>query len=140
MNEMYPGITRGKLAKQTGCNAETIRYYEKIGLMPEPARSATGYRQYNPEHKQRLQFIMRGRELGFVIEDLKSLLELVDRKIVSCSEVSQLARIHLESVRQKITDLQRIENALGQTLRSCSRKNVPECPVIDALFLGVDHV
>ena len=133
------GITRGKLAKRTGCNAETIRYYEKIGLMPEPVRSATGYRQYNQEHEQRLQFIMRGRELGFAIEDLKSLLELVDRKIVSCGEVSRLAGTHLESVHQKITDLQRIEVALSKTLRSCSGKDVPECPVIDALFLGTDH-
>lgn len=130
------GITRGKLAKRTGCNAETIRYYEKIGLMPEPARSATGYRQYDQEHEQRLQFIMRGRELGFAIEDLKSLLELVDRRVVSCGEVSRLARIHLASVHQKISDLQRIEDALSKTLRSCSGENVPECPVIDTLFLG----
>ncbi|MFT6791689.1 MAG: MerR family mercuric resistance operon transcriptional regulator [Cellvibrionaceae bacterium] len=133
-------VTRGKLAKLTGCNVETIRYYENIGLMPEPARSATGYRQYKPEHEQRLQFIMRGRELGFAIEDLKSLLELVDRKIVSCGEVSKLARIHLESVHRKISDLQRIEEALSKTLRSCSEENVPECPVIDALFLGTDQV
>ncbi len=132
------GVTRGKLAKRTGCNAETIRYYEKIGLMPEPSRSTTGYRQYNQEHEQRLQFIMRGRELGFAIEDLKSLLELVDRKVVSCGEVSRLARIHLASVHQKISDLQRIEDALSKTLRSCSGENVPECPVIDALFLGTD--
>lgn len=134
------GITRGKLAKRTGCNAETIRYYEKIGLMPEPVRSATGYRQYSQEHEQRLQFIMRGRELGFAIDDLKSFLELVDRKIVSCGEVASLARLHLESVHQKISDLQRIEDALSKTLESCSGENVPECPVIDTLFLGTDRI
>jgi MerR family mercuric resistance operon transcriptional regulator len=69
---------------------------------------------------------------------LKSLLELVDRKVVSCGEVSRLARIHLASVHQKISDLQRIEDALSKTLRSCSGENVPECPVIDALFRGMD--
>lgn len=131
-------LTRGELAKKTGCNLETIRYYEKIGVMPEPSRSAAGYRQYDQSHEQRLQFIMRGRELRFAIEDLKSLLELVDRKIVSCSEVSKLARIHLESVHQKISDLKRIEDALSKTLLSCSGKDVPECPVIDALFLGAN--
>lgn len=133
------GITRGALAKRTNCNAETIRYYEKIGIMPEPSRSAAGYRQYDQSHEQRLQFIMRGRELGFMIEDLKSLLDLVDRKVVSCSEVSRLAKEHLQSVHKKITDLKRIEDALSKTLHACSGKDVPECPVIDALFLGVDR-
>jgi MerR family mercuric resistance operon transcriptional regulator len=131
------GITRGELAKKTGCNSETIRYYEKIGIMPEPSRSAAGYRQYDESHEQRLQFIMRGRELGFMIEDVKSLLDLVDRKAVSCGEVSQLAKEHLTSVRLKINDLKRIENALDNTIVSCSGKDVPECPLIDVLLLGV---
>ncbi|WP_288356110.1 helix-turn-helix domain-containing protein [uncultured Cycloclasticus sp.] len=129
-------ITRGELAKRTGCNLETIRYYEKIGLMPDPSRSKAGYRQYDQNHLKRLQFIMRGRELGFTMEDLKSLLGLVDKKAVSCSEVSILAKGHLESVQQKITDLKRIERALSNTLISCSGKDVPECPVIDTLLFG----
>ena len=133
-------ITRGKLAKKTGCNLETIRYYEKIGLMPEPERSAAGYRQYDESHERRLKFIMRGRELGFVIADLKSLLDLVDRKVVSCGEVSKLAKRHLETVQQKIEDLRRIEEALSTTVLSCSGEDVPECPVIDALFLGLNRV
>ena len=130
-------ITRGKLAKKTGCNLETIRYYEKIGLMPEPVRSAAGYRQYNETHERRLRFIMRGRELGFGIENVRSLLNLVDRKVVSCGEVSQLAKQHLDTVHQKIEDLRRIEEALSATVLSCSGEDVPECPVIDALFFGV---
>jgi len=130
-------ITRGQLAKKTGCNLETIRYYEKIDLMPEPARSAAGYRQYDETHERRLRFIMRGRELGFVIADLKNLLELVDRKVVSCGEVSKLAKQHLGSVHQKIRDLKRIEAALSSTIESCSGDDVPDCAVIDALFLGV---
>lgn len=132
------GMTRGELAKKTGCNAETIRYYEKIGVMPNPARTAAGYRQYNQDQEQRLRFIIRGRELGFAVVDLKSLLDLVDRNAVSCSEVSALAQVHLGSVRQKIDDLKRIETVLAGTVRSCSGKDVPECPLIDALFLGVN--
>jgi MerR family mercuric resistance operon transcriptional regulator len=128
------GMTRGELAKRTGCNAETIRYYEKIGVMPEPLRSASGYRQYDETHEQRLRFVMRGRELGFAIEDLKSLLNLVDRNAVSCGEVEKLAKLHLRSVRDKIDDLKRMERILSDTVRSCSGKDIPECPLIDTLF------
>lgn len=128
------GMTRGELAKRTGCNAETIRYYEKIDLLPEPLRSENGYRQYDEAHEQRLWFVMRGRELGFAIGDLKSLLNLVDRDAVSCGEVEKLARDHLQSVREKIRDLKRMESVLSETVRSCSGKDVPECPLIDTLF------
>jgi len=127
-------MTRGELAKRTGCNAETIRYYEKIGVMPETLRSAGGYRQYDEAHESRLRFIMRGRELGFVIKDLKSLLDLVDRRAVSCGEVEKLAKAHLHSVREKISDLRHMERVLSTTVRSCSGKDVPECPLIDTLF------
>lgn len=127
-------MTRGELSRKTGCNAETIRYYEKIGIMPEPRRSASGYRQYDAAHERRLGFVMRGRELGFTMEDLKSLLDLIDRRAVSCVEVEKLARAHLESVREKISDLKRMENVLSSTVRACSGKDVPDCPLIDTLF------
>lgn len=131
---MVKEITRGTLAKRTGCNIETIRYYEKIGLMPEPPRSAGGYRQYDENHERRLLFVMRGRELGFTIEDLKSLLGLVDRREVSCAEVERLARRHLCSVQEKIRILRRMERTLSDTVLSCSGQDVPECPLIDRLF------
>jgi len=127
-------MKRGELAKRTGCNAETIRYYEKIDLMPEPLRSASGYRQYDETHEQRLRFVMRGRELGFTIEDLKSLLSLVDRNAVCCGEVEKLAKVHLRSVREKIDDLKQMESVLSDTVHSCSGKDVPECALIDTLF------
>lgn len=129
-------MTRGELSRKTGCNAETIRYYEKIGLMPEPKRSVSGYRQYDARHEQRLGFVMRGRALGFTMEDLKSLLDLIDQHAVSCMEVEKLARAHLQSVRRKISDLKRMENALGSTIRACSGKDVPDCPLIDTLLGG----
>jgi MerR family transcriptional regulator, mercuric resistance operon regulatory protein len=127
-------MTRGELSRKTGCNAETIRYYEKIGIMPEPARSASGYRQYDAAYERRLGFVMRGRELGFTMEDLKSLLDLIDRRAVSCAEVEKLARAHLQSVRDKIRDLKRMESALSSTVRACSGNDVPQCPLIDTLF------
>lgn len=133
-NDEDRAMTRGELSRKTGCNAETIRYYEKIGIMPEPRRSASGYRQYDAAHERRLGFVMRGRELGFTMEDLKSLLDLIDRRAVSCVEVEKLARAHLESVREKISDLKRMENVLSSTVRACSGKDVPDCPLIDTLF------
>lgn len=127
-------MTRGELAKRTGCNLETIRYYEKIGVMPDPPRTQSGYRQYEAEHERRLRFIMRGRELGFTIDDIKNLLDLVDRCSVSCGEVEKMAKGHLQAIRQKIGDLRRMENVLGQTINACSGNDVPECPLIDTLF------
>ncbi len=127
-------MKRGELAKRSGCNAETIRYYERIGLIPEPARSSNGYRQYGEIHESRLHFVMRGRDLGFSIEDLRSLLDLVDRNAVSCNEVEKLATQHLQSVREKIDHLKRMEVVLNDTVGSCSGKNVPDCPLIESLF------
>lgn len=128
------GITRGKLAKRTGCNHETILYYEKTGIMPDPPRSPSGYRYYNEDHVRRLCFVMHSRELGFSIEDIKSLLGLVDRHTVSCREVEKLAQTHLLLVRKKISDLNRIADVLSSTVKACSGDDVPECPLIDSLF------
>ncbi|MEZ5489311.1 MAG: helix-turn-helix domain-containing protein [Gammaproteobacteria bacterium] len=127
-------MKRGELAATSGCNAETIRYYEKIGLIPEPRRAANGYREYDKLHQERLHFVQRGRELGFTIDDLKSLLSLVDRNAVSCNEVEKMATQHLESVQNKIEQLKRMEVILAETINSCSGEDVPECPLIESLF------
>lgn len=132
MNQQY--LTRGELAARTGCNPETIRYYEKIGLLPEPARSRAGYRLYDGAYERRLRFVMRGRELGFPVADLKGLLDLVDQRAVSCREVEKLGKAQLNSVRDKIDDLKRIEKVLKDTIDACSGDDVPECPLIDTLF------
>lgn len=126
-------LTRGELAQRTGCNLETVRYYEKIGLLPDPGRAANGYRQYDARHEGRLRFISRGRELGFSIDGIKGLLELVDRRKVSCADVKTIACLHLDEIRKKIADLQRIERVLVETTRCCSGDEVPECPLIDTL-------
>ncbi len=127
------GMKRAQLARQTGCNLETIRYYEKISLMPDPPRTASGYRVYDDYHVERLRFILRGRELGFSIDELRGLLSLVDRGTQTCAEVKLLTDQHLEDVRAKIKDLKRIEKVLAATAAQCSGEQVPECPVLEAL-------
>lgn len=127
------GLKRADLARRTGCHLETIRYYEKIGLMPEPPRTASGYRVYDARHVSRLRFILRGRELGFAIEELRGLLRLVDRGTQTCAEVKALTEQHLDDVRAKIADLRRIEKVLAATAARCSGDEVPDCPVLESL-------
>ena len=129
------GIKRGELARLTGSNLETVRYYEKIGLLPEPPRSANDYRVYDETHVRRLRFVLRGRELGFSIEEIRGLLELVDGGNQTCGEVKVHTEHHLTDVRAKIVDLRRIEKILAQTAARCSGDAVPDCPILDALAL-----
>jgi MerR family transcriptional regulator, mercuric resistance operon regulatory protein len=127
-------IKRGELARRSGCNLETIRYYENIGLLQPPERTASGHRLYTPGDQARLGFILRGRDLGFSIEELKSLLSLVDSHHYSCGEVRDLTNNHLVSVRAKIADLTRLERTLADVSARCEGGDVPECPIIDTLF------
>jgi MerR family transcriptional regulator, mercuric resistance operon regulatory protein len=127
------GLHRADLAKLTGCNLETVRYYETVGLMPAPPRTAAGYRVYDGGHVSRLRFILRARELGFSIEEIRGLLGLVDRGMQTCAEVHELTRSHLKEVRAKIRDLKRVEAVLAATAAQCSGEIVPDCPVLDAL-------
>lgn len=127
-------ITRGELAGRAGCHLETVRYYEKIGLLPPPARSGNGYRLYGIEDQRRLRFVLRGRELGFSIDELRSLLSLVDSQSYTCGEVHGLAVDHLASVKRKIADLKRLQRTLAGITDACSGGAVPECPIIDALW------
>lgn len=126
-------LTRGELAQRTGCNLETIRYYEKVGLLPEPPRAANGYRIYDAAHEQRLRFILRGRALGFDIVEIRGLLALMDGGHQTCAEVKVRADRHLADIRAKIADLKRMARVLTQTAAQCSGDMVPECPIIDAL-------
>jgi len=127
-------IKRGELANRSGCNLETIRYYEKIGLLKPPERTASGHRLYSRDDQARLGFILRGRDLGFSIGELKSLLTLVDSHDYSCGEVLELTDGHLASVRRKIIDLKKLERTLADVSAQCDGGDVPECPIIDALY------
>lgn len=127
------GLQRAALARRTGCNLETIRYYEKIGMLPDPPRTAAGYRVYDDRHVSRLRFIMRARELGFSIKEIGGLLGLVDGGNQTCAEVKERTERHLSDVRAKIADLRRIERVLSATAAQCSGNRVPECAVLEAL-------
>lgn len=124
--------TIGQVSVQTGINIETIRYYEKCGLLPKPARTEGGHRVYDDRQKDRLAFIRRGRELGFSLEDIRDLLKAADGKM-TCHQVSDITSRHLNNVRAKIRDLKRLERVLAQTVLKCGKGNAPKCPVIDAI-------
>jgi len=127
-------ITIGRLSERTGVNVETIRYYEKIGLLPEPGRTVAGYRQYGEEHVRRLQFIRRGRDLGFHIEAIRALLRLAEHPDHPCADADQLATLHLAEMEQRIADLIRLRDEL-QRMVNCAGHSVAECRIIDALTI-----
>jgi MerR family mercuric resistance operon transcriptional regulator len=128
------GVHIGELSKRTRCNIETIRYYERIALLPAPARSAGRYRVYDTNDVRRLTFIRRARELGFTLDAVRTLLALSDENgSAACAEVRQLAGTHLAEVRAKITDLRSMERALADAVRLCAAGELPGCPLIDAL-------
>ena len=127
-------LRRVDVARATGCNLETIRYYETVGIMPDPPRSAKGYRCYDDAHVSRLKFVMRSRDLGFSLEEIRGLLGLVDDRAQTCAQVRTVAETHLEDVQAKIADLTRIERVLSETVARCTGDAAPECAVIDALL------
>ena len=124
----------GALSKKTGCNVETIRYYEREGLWRPPARTAGGHRVYSDEHVKRLSFVRRARELGFTLGKIRGLLALVDKADFTCDEVQALTLDHAGQVRRKIEDLIKIDHVLRDMAAKCDRGAVPDCPVIDTLF------
>lgn len=127
-------LTRGALAARTGCNVETIRYYEQIGILPPPPRSQGGHRLYGRDLIKRLSFVRRSRDLGFSLEEIRALLRFVDGGKYTCAEVEVLALDHVRDIRQKIVDLKRLETVMAAMAAKCSGGRVPKCPIIDALF------
>ena len=129
-------LTIGRLAARTGVNIETIRYYERIGMIPPPPRSAGGQRRYEESHLRRLAFVRRCRELGFPLDEIRTLLALVDGGSYSCTEVRNMTVRQLEAVRRRIADLRVMERTLDTMAAACAGGSVPDCPIIDALFAG----
>ena len=130
-------LTRGKLATRTGCNIETIRYYEAIGLLPSPDRTAAGYRSYDDEHLRRLNFIQRAKMLGFSSEKIKAILELTDPDgDHTRADVKLLTESHIEEITVKIRDLQKIKRRLSQISSFCdgSEQSAGTCPILETLF------
>jgi MerR family mercuric resistance operon transcriptional regulator len=102
--------------------------------MPEPDRTAGGNRQYNEDQLKRLFFIKSSRELGFSIAEIRALLELVDRRDFTCGEIHTMTVAHLEAVKEKISNLNKLEKALSEMISECSQGDVPDCPIIETLF------
>ena len=125
-------LTIGQLAQRTGANIETIRYYERIGLLPVPLRQGR-YRSYDGTDVARLGFVRRSRELGFSIKEVRALLDLAAGGHDSCAEARDLAAVHLRDVRSRIADLRRMERTLAATVRACSLGDDARCPLIETL-------
>ena len=123
----------GDLARQTGTKVETIRWYERDGIMPAPLRTSGGHRLYTQAHRDRLAFIRHARELGFPLEDVRGLLRLADDPERSCDEADAIARSHLAAVRSRIARLQALEAELSRMIAACSRGRMAECHVIEVL-------
>ena len=131
---MQAGMAIGELSRRTGGNIETIRYYERIGLLPLPDRSGR-YRRYGAVDVRRLVFIRRARELGFTLDQVRALLRLseADDEGTTCAEVRELAARHLVEVKTKLADFRAMERTLAAAVRRCDAGEVPGCPLIDAL-------
>jgi Cu(I)-responsive transcriptional regulator len=123
----------GDLARATGCKVQTIRYYEEIGLMPEPARTAGNQRRYDQRHVDRLIFIRHSRELGFSLEAIRELLSLSDRPDQPCDAVDRLTRRQLEQVQRRLARLTMLKNELERMLEQCAGGKVRDCRVIEVL-------
>jgi MerR family mercuric resistance operon transcriptional regulator len=136
MNKITPprALLIGNMSRQTGVNIETIRYYERIGVMPEPARTESGQRLYETAHLNRLAFIKRSRDLGFSLNEVRDLLTLIDGGGMTCAEVHALTINHLKQVREKLSDMRKLERALKNLAAQCSRGDVPDCPIVETLY------
>lgn len=126
----------GRLGRLTGTNVETIRYYERIGLLPAPPRTGGNYRAYGPAHARRLGFIRRARALGFHLDTIRALLDVADRPDQPCGEVDRLARAQIAEVEAKITDLIRLKEELTRLTEGCRGGRVGECRIIESLSPG----
>jgi len=132
MTKTTEAKTIGALSREAGVNLETIRYYERIGLIPEPGRSASGYRLYGEDAARRLAFIRRGRELGFTIEEVRNLLQLAAHPDSPCHEADRLVREHIALVEARIRDLQALHTELRK-LAGCESSQAGHCRLLEAL-------
>ena len=133
MSVTVAAIAIGELSRRTGVNIETIRYYEKIKMLPKPARTEGGHRVYGPTESQILAFIRHGRELGFTLDDIRALLDLGGPVRAPCADVRDIAAKHVGDIRAKIADLKKLERLLSKTIDRCEGGAAPECPVLDIL-------
>lgn len=128
-------LSIGGLSEKTGVNIETIRYYERENILPKPSRSDGGRRIYNNEDVRRLNFVHKCRNLGFSLREIVSLMSLVDTGNFTCKQVHELTVVHVKEVSEKIENLKRMERVLLEMADRCGKGSIPDCPIIDSLFL-----
>lgn len=126
-------LTIGALAERAGTKVETIRFYERCGLLPAPARTSGNYRAYEPAHLKRLSFIRRARDLGFSLDQVRELVALADDRSRPCAGVDDIARAHRAEVERKIRDLQALKGELDRMLGHCGCSTIAECRIIETL-------
>lgn len=131
---MPPGMTIGQLAKTTDTKTETIRFYEKIGILAAPSRTTGNYRSYGEDHMRRLTFIRRARNLGFPLKTVRLLLSLVDQPEQPCAVVDAIVVEQRHEVERKIADLQGLRQELERLAEQCRGGRVSDCRIIDALL------
>ena len=127
-------LKTGELAKRAGVNVETLRFYERKGLLPEPPRRESGYREYPEESVTRIRFIKRAQELGFSLDEIRELLALRVKPDTPCAEIKNRAEKKIADIKQKITDLRVIERALNKLTTNCTgRGPLSHCPILENL-------
>jgi MerR family transcriptional regulator, copper efflux regulator len=128
-----PSMTIGKLSKATGATIDTIRFYEKCGLLPTPARTASGYRKYSSDDELRLRFIARARLLGFSLDEIGEMLRLRSVRTGGVARVREVAQTKVALIEQKIAELQQLRTALKALVGACPGDGAPEsCPILNA--------
>jgi MerR family mercuric resistance operon transcriptional regulator len=134
-------IAIGELSRRTECNIETIRYYERIGLLPQPHRQGGRFRRYDADDVARLRFIRRARQLGFTLDEVRALMRLAHTNGDQVrAEARSLAAAHVAEIRAKITDLQAMERVLSDAICECDSGHRPRCPLIEVLSRDVERV
>lgn len=127
------GYRIGDLARYAGTKVETIRWYEKVGLLPSPSRTEGNYRVYGEAERRRLGFIRRARDLGFPLDQVRALLNLADDRSGDCCRVDAMAGSHLRDVERRIADLEALRRELSALIASCAGGTVAECRILDSL-------
>lgn len=130
-------LTTGMLARRAGANRETIRFYERSGLLPKPERARNGYRIYRGDDLRRIQFIIRAKSLGFTLRDIAELLAIADGRIVRCAQVKKIAEQRLGYIDSQISDLKRLGRSLHSLIARCGRsRKIKGCPIIEVLSVA----
>ena len=134
---MNVNFSIGELSRRTGCKVETIRYYERIGLLPEPPRRGR-YRQYTTDDTRRLGFLRRARTLGFTLDEIRALFRLAAGGNDSCIIAREIASLHLSGVKARIADLVQMESVLTELILACDLGETSGCPMLETLTENVE--